>query len=74
MRSQNGVKEGPADCIKIDEVPAALSGLSGLIGEMTEPQGILELSGYWIYVSLHRFICVYLCIVSTVGGPDGIEA
>ena len=52
------VKEGPSDCIRINEVAAALKkmkrhkppGLSGLAAEMIKPQGILELSGYWIYV------------------------
>jgi len=46
-----GIKPGPADCIRIDEVAAALKkvkthkapGLSGLVAEM-------ELSGYWTYV------------------------
>jgi len=53
------VKEGPADCTRIDEVAAALKkmkrpkapGLSGLVAEMIQIiQGILELSGYWTYV------------------------
>ena len=52
------VKERPADCIRMAEVAAALKkmkrhkapGMSGLVAEMTNPQGILELSGYWIYV------------------------
>jgi len=42
-----GVKEGPADCIRIDEVPTALkkmkrhkaSGLSGLVAEMIQFTG-----------------------------------
>ena len=52
------IKEGPADCIRIDEVAAALKkmkkhkapGLTGLVAEMIQTQGILELSGYWTYV------------------------
>jgi len=48
------VKEGLEDCIRIDEVAAALKktkrhkapGLSDLVAEMIKPQGILELSGY----------------------------
>jgi len=54
------VKEGPAHSIRIDEVAAALKqmkrhkapGLSGLVAEIIQAQGIglLELSGYWIYV------------------------
>jgi len=55
-----GVKEGPADCIRIDEVAAGLKkmerhkapGLSGLVAEMIQPHGILELSGYWTYVMI----------------------
>jgi len=54
------VKEGPADCIRIDEVGAALKnmkrhkapGLPGLAAEMVQTTGILELSGYWIYVMI----------------------
>ena len=49
-----GVKEGPADCIRIAEVTAVLKtmkrhkapGLSGLVAEMIKPQGRLEPSGY----------------------------
>ena len=52
------VTEGPADCVRINEVAAALKrmkrhkapGLSGLVAEMIQPQGIWELSGYWIYI------------------------
>ena len=48
------VKEGPADCIRMAEVRAVLMkmkrhkapGLSGLVAEMIQPQGILEHSGY----------------------------
>jgi len=50
------VKERPADSIRIDEVDPALkqirhkaTGLSGLVAEMIQSTGILELSGYWIY-------------------------
>jgi len=51
--------EGPADCIRIDEVAAALKkmkrhkapGLLGLVAEMIQATGgILELRRYWIYV------------------------
>ena len=52
------VKEGLADCIRIDEVAAALKkmkrykapGLSGLVVEMIQATRILELSGYRIYL------------------------
>jgi len=52
------VKAGPADCIRIDEVVAALKkmkrhkapGLSGLSAEMIQATEGIELSGYWIYV------------------------
>ena len=48
------VKEGPADCIRMDEVRAALKkmkrhkaqGLSGLVAEMIEATGDIEHSGY----------------------------
>jgi len=44
------VKEGPADCIRIDEVAAALKqmkrhkaqGLSGLVAEMIQSTGDIE--------------------------------
>jgi len=57
-RISAGVKEGPADCIRIDEVATALKkmkrhnapGLLGLVAEMIQATGILELSGYWIYM------------------------
>jgi len=46
-RISSGVKEGPADCIRIDEVIAALkkmrshkaSGLSGLVAEIIQTTG-----------------------------------
>jgi len=49
-----GVKEGPADCIRIDEVAAALKkmkrhkapGLSGLVVEM------IQATGYWNSVDI----------------------
>ena len=55
------VEEGPANCIRIGEVAAALKkmkrhkapGLSGLSAEMlqaTEGTGTQWFSGYWIYV------------------------
>ena len=69
MNEENGwdhgisgeVKKGPADCISIGEVTAALKkmrhkapGLSGLTAEMIQAteklQKVLELSIYWIYV------------------------
>jgi len=48
------VKEGPADCIRMDEVRAALKkmkrhkaqGLSWLVAEMIEATGDIEHSGY----------------------------
>jgi len=59
-RISAGVKEEPADCIRINEVSAALKkmkrhkapGLSGLVAEMIQATELLELrlSGYWIYV------------------------
>ena len=50
------VKEGPADCIRMDEVRAALkemkrhkaTGLSGLVTEMIQATG--EIGTQWIYV------------------------
>jgi len=56
-RISAGIKEGPSDYVKISEVAAALTkmekhkapGLSGLAAKY-KPQGILELSGYWICV------------------------
>jgi len=53
-----GVEEGPADCIMIAEVTAVLkkmkrpkaSGLSELVAKIVQATGILEPSGYWIYV------------------------
>ena len=56
-----GVKEGPADCIVISEVAAALKkmirhkapGLSGLVAEMIQTIGdVGTQSAYWIYVML----------------------
>jgi len=52
------IKEGPADCIRIDEIAAELKKmkrhkpprLSGLVAEMIQTTGILELNGYWTYV------------------------
>ena len=49
-----GVKEGPADCIRMAEVRAVLKkmkryrapGLSGLVAEMIQATGILEPSGF----------------------------
>ena len=49
-----GVKEGPANCIKIDEVAAALkkmtqhkaSGLSGLVAEIIQTTG--DIGFHWI--------------------------
>jgi len=53
-------KEGPADCIRISEVVAALKkmkrhkapGLSGLSAETIKVQKALEISGYWMYVTI----------------------
>jgi len=50
------VKEGPADCIRIDEVAAALKkmkrhkapGLSGLVAEMIQTTG--DIGTQWILV------------------------
>jgi len=54
-------KEGPADSIRINEVAAALEkmkdkapGLSGLVAEMMQATGIMELCGYGIYVMVMR--------------------
>ena len=49
------LKEGPADCIRIDVALKNMKrhkapGLSGLVAEMIQTTGILELSGYWTYV------------------------
>jgi len=57
-RTESTVKQGLADCIRTDEVAAALKkmkrhkapGMSGLEAEMIQFTGILELSGNWIYV------------------------
>jgi len=57
-RIEATVKEGPADCIRVDEVASALKkmkrykapGMSGLVAEMIQSTGILELTGYWICV------------------------
>jgi len=51
-----GVKEGPADCIRIDEVAAALKkmkrhkalGLSGLVAEMIQATG--DIGTQWILI------------------------
>jgi len=53
-----GVKEGPADCISIDEVAAALKkmkrqkapGLSGLVAEMIQTRGDI------VVISIERHI------------------
>ena len=53
-RISAGVKEGPANCI--DEVAASRKkmkrhkapGFSGLVADMIQATGILELSRYWI--------------------------
>jgi len=52
-RISAGVKEGPADCIRIDEVAAALKkirhkapGWSGLVAEM------IQATGYWNSVDI----------------------
>jgi len=63
MKKINGIieyqpTEGPPDCIRIDEVAAPLkqikrhkaTGLSELVAKMIQSTGILELTGYWIYV------------------------
>jgi len=52
------VKERPADCIRINKVAAALKkmkrhkapGMSGLVAEMIQATGVLQLCEYWIYV------------------------
>jgi len=52
-----GVKEGPADCVRIDEIAATMkkmkrhkaAGLSGLVAEMIQATGYIELSEYWMY-------------------------
>jgi len=57
-RISAGVKEGPADCIRIDEFAAALKkmkrhkarGLSVLVAEIIETTGDIGLSGYWTSV------------------------
>ena len=48
------VKEGPANCIRMDEVRAVLKkmkkhrdpGLSGMVAEMIQATGVLEPSGF----------------------------
>jgi len=56
MKTINGitVKEGPADCIRMDVVAAALRTMKRLVRASSRndnnPQGILELSAYWIYL------------------------
>jgi len=52
------VKEGPADCVRIGEVAAALKKMkrlkapdvSGLSAEMIQATKVLEVNGCWIYV------------------------
>jgi len=61
------VKEGPADCIRIDEVPAALKkmkrhkapGLSWLVAEMTKATG--DIGTQWI-LDLCNCIVKEVCI------------
>jgi len=55
-----GVKEGPADCIRIAEVTTILKkmkrhkapGLPGLVAEMIQATGDTGTQGYWIYVTV----------------------
>jgi len=54
-RISAGVNEGPADCIKINEVATALKKMKSHKGQVCQvqpykPQEIFKVTGYWIYV------------------------
>jgi len=87
-RISAGIKQGPADCIRIDEVAAALKkmkrpkapGLSGLVAEMIQAtedigtQWILDLCNGSVKEGLHaRGLDVKCSITNLQMGGDPVE-